>query len=196
MSVLESRILDAAKVCLDRWGMDKVTIDDIASESGVSRATLYRLFPGGREVLFEALRVRELEEFFTALRAEVDGAEDLEELLVGMAVAATRALRADEHLAVMLATEPGQIASQLTVEGLPRIISMATAALVPQVREFLEVDRAALALDLLARIVISYFLAPSGLVDLGEPHSARAFLRPFIAVLATDEPVAGGAATI
>lgn len=196
MSVLESRILDAAKVCLDRWGMDKVTIDDIASESGVSRATLYRLFPGGREVLFEALRVRELEEFFTELRAEVEGAADLEDLLVGIAVAATQALRADEQLAVMLATEPGQIASELTVEGLPRIISMATAALLPQVAEYLDTDRAALALDLLARIVISYFLAPSGRIDLGDPGSARDFLGPFISVLASGGAVPGGAALI
>lgn len=196
MSVLESRILDAAKVCLDRWGMDKVTIDDIASESGVSRATLYRLFPGGREVLFEALRVRELEEFFTELRAEVEWAADLEDLLVGIAVAATQALRADEQLAVMLATEPGQIASELTVEGLPRIISMATAALLPQVAEYLDTDRAALALDLLARIVISYFLAPSGRIDLGDPGSARDFLGPFISVLASGGAVPGGAALI
>ena len=55
--------------CCERWGLDKVTIDDIAHDSGVSRATLYRLFPGGKDVLFEALRVRELEEFFAVLAA-------------------------------------------------------------------------------------------------------------------------------
>ena len=63
----EGRVLDAAKRCCERWGIAKVTIDDIAAEAGVSRATLYRLFPGGKDVLFEALRVRELEEFFTEL---------------------------------------------------------------------------------------------------------------------------------
>jgi AcrR family transcriptional regulator len=57
------RVLDAAKRCCERWGVAKVTVDDIAAESGVSRATLYRLFPGGRDVLYEALRVRETEEF-------------------------------------------------------------------------------------------------------------------------------------
>jgi AcrR family transcriptional regulator len=44
---VEERVLDAAKVCIERWGMAKITIDDIANEAGVSRATLYRLFPGG-----------------------------------------------------------------------------------------------------------------------------------------------------
>ena len=101
-------MLDATKACCERLGFAKVTIDDIAAEAGVSRATIYRLFPGGKDVLFEALRVRELEEFFDVLRAEVAGADTLEELLVRTVVAATRELRADDHLALMLAAEPGE----------------------------------------------------------------------------------------
>ena len=52
----EQRVLDAAKSCCERWGLAKVTIEDIANEAGVSRATLYRMFPGGKDVLYEALR--------------------------------------------------------------------------------------------------------------------------------------------
>ena len=52
----------------------KVTIDDIATEAGVSRATLYRLFPGGRDVLYDALRVRETEEFMAGLTERIQGA--------------------------------------------------------------------------------------------------------------------------
>ena len=74
-------VLDAAKRCVERWGMAKVTIDDIAADAGVSRATLYRLFPGGKDVLYDAMRVRELEEFFTRLTGLVDGVDDLDELL-------------------------------------------------------------------------------------------------------------------
>ena len=66
---VELRVLHAAKACTERWGLDRLTIDDIAHASGVSRATIYRLFPGGKDVLFEALRVRELEEFFAELAA-------------------------------------------------------------------------------------------------------------------------------
>ena len=65
--------MEATSRCTDRWGLDKVTIDDIARESGVSRATLYRIFPGGRDTLFEACRVYELDEFFTRLLAGVQG---------------------------------------------------------------------------------------------------------------------------
>ena len=43
------RIIDATLVCLARHGTVKTTVDDIARESGVSRATVYRAFPGGRD---------------------------------------------------------------------------------------------------------------------------------------------------
>src|SRR4051812_10778948 len=102
MSSVETRVLDAAKACCERWGYEKVTIDDIAAAAGISRATIYRMFPGGKDVLFEALRVRELEEFFARLRRRVEAARDLEDLLVRAVVAATDELRADEHLALAL----------------------------------------------------------------------------------------------
>jgi AcrR family transcriptional regulator len=41
-------ILDAAKSCCERWGLAKVTIEDIANEAGVSRATLYPYFPAAK----------------------------------------------------------------------------------------------------------------------------------------------------
>jgi AcrR family transcriptional regulator len=178
------RVLDAAKRGCERWGFDRVTIDDIAADAGISRATLYRMFPGGKDVLFEALRVRELEEFFTILRDRVEGAETVEDLLVRAVVAATEELRVDEHLAVMLATEPGKTLGDLTVEGVPRIIRFATAFLVPLAEPYLGRRRARTVIDVLARLTISYFLAPSDDVDLSDEASARAFLHPVIAVLA------------
>lgn len=186
LSQTEARILDAAKACCERWGFAKVTIDDIASESGVSRATLYRLFPGGKDVLFEALRVRELDEFFDVLAGHVQATDNLEDLLVSTVVAATRELRADQHLAIMLASEPGETLSQLTVAGLPRIIRMATLTLTPAVARYIPQHTAQRLIDVLARLTISYFLAPSSEVDLGDEESARAFLRPVIAVLAPE----------
>lgn len=190
MSALEDRILDATKRCCERWGIAKVTIDDVAAAAGVSRATLYRLFPGGKDVLFEALRVRELNDFFAILQAEVDGLNGLEDIVVRAVVVATRELRADDHLALMLASAPGETLSQLTVDGMPRIIRMATVTLTPMVRPFLPEVAARRLIDILARLTISYFLAPSDdlALDLGDEQSARAFLRPVIHVLTTSDP--------
>lgn len=177
---VELRVLDAAKTCCERWGFDKVTVDDIAGEAGVSRATLYRLFPGGKDVLFEALRVRELEDFFSRLAAKVEGAADLQDLLVRTVVAATHELRDDQHLALMLASAPGDTLGQLTVEGLPRIMRVATVFLAPFVDPYLPRRESARLVELLSRLVISYFLAPSDHVDLGDAESATQFVSTFI----------------
>jgi AcrR family transcriptional regulator len=176
----ENAVLDAAKRCCEKWGLSKVTIDDIAAEAGVSRATLYRLFPGGKDVLFDALRVRDTEEFLTRLRAHVALADGFEDLLVRCVVQATVELRADDHLALMLASEPGATANELTVAGLPRIIRIASLFLVPLVERHLPRRDASRLVELLARLVISYFLAPSDHVDLGDPASAKRFIRAFI----------------
>ncbi|MEZ5218664.1 MAG: helix-turn-helix domain-containing protein [Ilumatobacteraceae bacterium] len=101
-------MLEATKRGLERWGFDRVTIDDIAAEAKVSRATLYRLFPGGKDVLFEALRVCELEEFFTELRQHLASADNLEDLLTVAVVESLAASVADEHLAAMLAGPLGR----------------------------------------------------------------------------------------
>ncbi len=164
----DDEILEALKRCCERWGIRKVSIDDVAVEAGVSRATLYRMFPGGREVMFEAMRVHELEQFFDRLRDEIAATDSLEDLLVTTVVAATRELRSDEHLATMLASEPGEVIGNLTVESLPRIIRMATAFLAPLAEPYLSRQQARATVDLLTRLTLSYFLAPSDIVDLGE----------------------------
>ncbi len=184
LSAIEQRVLDAALECSARWGFARVTIDDIARSSGVSRASIYRFFPGGKEVLFESLRVRELEAFFTELRTEVAASESLEDLMVRSVVTATRCLRNDAHLASMLASEPGEALGQLTVDGLPRIIRMASMTLIPLARPFMAPHDASRVIDLLARLTISYFLAPSEDVDLTDEADARRFLAPVLAVAA------------
>jgi AcrR family transcriptional regulator len=180
MTAVEIRILDATKVCCERWGIAKVSFDDIAAEARVSRATLYRLFPGGKDTLFDALRVRELEDFFARLKAGVDGCVDLEDIVVRTVVVATQELRDDKHLAIMLMSEPGDTLAHLTVQGLPRIIRMASLFLEPLVRPYLSPAQSALLVDLLARLVISYFLAPSEHVEFGEDEPARHFMRTHI----------------
>ena len=176
----EIAVMEATSRCCERWGVEKVTIDDIARESGVSRATLYRIFPGGRDTLFEACRVYELDEFFQRLLAGIGRTDGLHELLARTIAVATRELRADEHIAVMLATEPGAVLSELTVDGVPRIIRVATAYLVPLLDPYVPRAEGRVLIDIAARLVISYFLAPSDYLDLADEDQARNFIAPFL----------------
>jgi AcrR family transcriptional regulator len=176
----EQRVLDAAKLCCERWGMDRITVDDIAAEARISRATLYRLFPGGKDVLFEALRARETRTFFDDLDAHVAAADDLEELIVSILVEATAGLRADEHLQVMLASQPGEVLHHMNVEDLPSIIDVATAFLTPRVAPFIGVDQSAELAEWLTRVVLSFFFSPSHRYDLADPSAARVFTRRYV----------------
>jgi AcrR family transcriptional regulator len=177
---LRDRVLDAVKTCCDRWGIAKVTIDDIAAEAHVSRATIYRMFPGGRDVLLDALRIRETEEFMAALTATLVDAEGFEDLAVRIVVHATRMLQDDEHLKLMLASEPGEVASQLTVEGLPRIFRAATLFFTPVFAPYIGREQSARLAEWLARVVISYFLSPSRYVNLADVAGATEFVRTFV----------------
>ena len=175
----EKRVLDAAIGCVERFGFSKVTIDDITTASGVSRATIYRLFPGGREVLFEAMRLRELESFFSRLQSAASGSSNIEELLVRCIVFSSRELQNDQHLAAMLASERGEALANLTVDGVPRIINVASQFFVPLAEEFVSPNTAVQIVDVLVRLVISYFLAPSTQVDFTNEDSVHSFIKSF-----------------
>jgi AcrR family transcriptional regulator len=177
---LSDAILDATKKAIERWGVERLTINDVCDVANISRATLYRAFPGGKEVLLEALRVREAETFFTTLRAHAEGETTLEDTIVRCMVVATTELRSDQHLALMLAAEPNEVLSQLTVQGVPRIVRVATTYLTPLLEPYLSRKEAADLVEVLARMVISYFLAPSTHYDFTKESNARAFVRTHV----------------
>jgi len=179
---LNDAILDATKVAIERWGVERLTINDVCDAAKISRATLYRAFPGGKEVLLEALRVREAEMFFTTLRAHAEGESTLEDTIVRCMVVATTELRNDQNIALMLAAEPNEVLSQFTVQGVPRIVRVATTFLTPLLEPYLSRKEAADLVEVLARMVISYFLAPSSQYDFTKEQHARAFVRAHIII--------------
>ena len=179
-TVVETRVLDATKLAIEKWGVSRFTIADVCVLADVSRATLYRMFPGGKEVLLEVLHVRSLDEFFTTLLDRADGAKSLEDLLVRCIVSATTQLRNDQHLAMMLATEPGTTLMQFTIDGLSRIVRVAASYLAPHVSNFLPKREADALVEVLARLVISYFLTPSDHFDFTDSASAAKFLNTHI----------------
>ena len=78
---LRDRLLAATYRCVARFGLGKTTIEDVVKESGLSRATIYRQFPGGRDELLLETVGWELANYFNALADHVRDAPDLEQLL-------------------------------------------------------------------------------------------------------------------
>jgi AcrR family transcriptional regulator len=95
------QILDAGSAWLTRFGNEKTTIQDVAQASGISRATIYRYFPG-RAQLLQAITDYDQASQLQEVRIRAAAAASLEEALAIAAevlwVAALR-FRTSEHLA-------------------------------------------------------------------------------------------------
>src|SRR5437588_8138854 len=100
--VAERRVVDATLRCIARFGVSKTTLDDVATQAGCSRATVYRLFPGGKDRLLEAVIVHETARFAAGVTDAVAGADDLEDLLVAGVGFAARHLKQHDALQFLL----------------------------------------------------------------------------------------------
>lgn len=174
----ERRVVDATLACIARFGISKTTLDDIARESGVSRATIYRAFPGGRDTLFDAVLTAEVERFFAVLGAELDRTETLEDLCVAGLGGTMRFVSGHAALCSIVSLEPVLLVPQLVFHRLDAVLGSAIAFAVPRLERHLP-DRAeaAAAAEHLVRIVLSYTLHPSPHVDPHDDASVRRLVR-------------------
>jgi len=100
-----NRLVDAAEACFTRFGVAKTTLEDIATEAGVSRATVYRYFEGGRDEIILGVVLREGKAFLEALGRRVQREETLGSAIVEGVLYTVSAVRKNEHLALLFAPE-------------------------------------------------------------------------------------------
>src|SRR5207245_9930779 len=113
---VRERILEAAYECVARYGLGKTTVEDVTRAARLSRATVYRYFPGGRDQLMREVIAWETGRFFGRLAEAVAGAPDFARLLEEALVFAHRAVEEHAVLQKVLQTEPERLLPQLTVE--------------------------------------------------------------------------------
>lgn len=173
-------VLGAALACLSRWGVTKTTLDDIAREAGVSRATAYRLFPGGKDTVLDAVVHGELARFSAELGRRLDAIDDLESLLVAGITYASQTLAGHDALQYLLAHEPEQVLPHVSFGRFDQVLAAAAALAAPHLARFLDDEVALRTGEWVTRLVLSYALSPSPSYDLAEERSARAFVRAFV----------------
>jgi AcrR family transcriptional regulator len=177
----DDRIVSAALACFSRWGVAKTTLDDIAREAGCSRATIYRLFPGGKDVVVLAVAGRERATFFEGLRAELDPVrDDLEALLVAGVVYAARSLRDHGALQFLIAHEPEVVLPLIAFDRLDVVLDHAAAFCMPYLEPHVGQEWAGRAGEWITRMVLSYSLVPADGFDLASEADARRFIRSFV----------------
>ena len=174
------RIIDGTLTCLARYGTTKTRVDDIARQSGVSRATVYRVFPGGREEILSAVVDTEMARLFSALGVRLGKADDLTEALVGGIVEASSRIRNHEALAYLVANEPEMILGHLAFDESNRLLTAASRFAAPFLARWMTQAEAERVAEWATRIVLSYAIAPSPGTDLTDPADTERLVTTFV----------------
>ena len=154
-----AKVVEGALRAIARFGLTKLTVDDVASEAGISRATLYRYFPG-RGAVLAAVVQSETERLQRGLDEALADVTSLPEALAAVAGFGARTFVGHEALQHLLATEPGTVLPHLCFAGADTLLCVAADRIAPHLCRFMGPLEARRTGELLARIVLSYALAP------------------------------------
>jgi AcrR family transcriptional regulator len=176
-----TKVLAGAYECIAAAGTTRPTIDQIARASGVSRASIYRWFPGGRDEVIQAAVGWEVDNFFVRLGAKLGEQPDFPSYLEAALPVARHDLLGHAVLHRMLAVEPVEVSTLLAFEQ-EHMVELVGIAF----RARLEHDQAAgllragvdlaAAADYVARLALS-LLAEPGRHDLDDPAEVRRLVR-------------------
>lgn len=177
-----SHLIDATLRCIARWGVAKTGLDDVAREAGVSRATVYRAFPGGKDALLNTVLQVEVHRFLDRVRAEVEAAAALEEALVVAILEAGRTIAGHDALQYLLEHEPELVLPRFAFRQLDELLTVVRAVGAPLLARFLGNDVAAgeRVAEWVARITLSYTLSPAAGYSTADEAAVRTLVKTFV----------------
>ncbi len=178
---VRDRIMAAAVRCAERSGVRRFSLEDVATEAEVSRTTIYRQFPGGRDQLVQEAATWEVARFWRRVGRAVAQEATLEDRLVtGIMVGADMIARSRimsnlgeaelEELAVALRPSDPLVHGVIR-DSLRRMLASEQDA--GRVGVGVDLDRAA---DYLTRMTLSVLSSPAG-VDLGDRDATTELVR-------------------
>ena len=170
------RLHEATLLCAGRAAF-RFTVEDVAREAGVSRATVYRAFPGGKDQLIADSVTWEVGRFFARLQAAVQAASGLEEQLVTALVVGHRLLEEHEVLHTLLRDDPEALAA--TMEAPMRQVRLGLEQYLDALLAHEPLDPGvdpAEAAEYLARMYLGH-LGFQGSVDLDDVAAVRRLVR-------------------
>lgn len=167
----------ATLACVERWGLGKTSLEDVAREAGLSRATVYRTFPGGRDQVVSETITWEVGRFWARLADEVAPIPGIEGKLARGLTFGNRAIHEHRLLQQILRTEPELLLAELDASS-PLVFAVlrdALAAMLAEERLRPGVDEREAA-DYLARMFLSVLGSP-GSWDLGDAVAVDELVR-------------------
>jgi AcrR family transcriptional regulator len=179
LTAARARLIDAAEACFDRYGVLKTTVEDVATEAHVSRATVYRYF-SGRDDLILAVLLREAGRFLSRLEEKTRAQQNLADALVEGVLFTVESVRSDPHLALLFTPEAAGLTSRIA--GASEALFGTTAEFLrplltgnEQLRPGVNVEEAS---EWLLRVILSLLTAP-GPVE-RSPAAQRRYLHTFL----------------
>ena len=173
-------IVDAALACVAARGLKATTVDDVARAAGMSRATLYRTLPGGRDDVIRAMAETELARFFSALAVAMGGAEDLEAALVAGITTTARWVQDSAAIQMMLEIEPDELLKNLSFGEMDQALAVAAGFSAPFYGRWLEHEQSLRAAEWATRIVLSYLLDEDDMIDLTDEADVHGLVARFV----------------
>lgn len=174
------RVAAAARDGIARDGVRAVTVERVAAEAGVGRASIYRWFPGGREEVLLAAGLAELDRFLDEVEPRLAAAPTLDDALAHGLATTVRFLRTSPVLASVMAHEPELVLPHLAFDRMDTAFDVAAGVAVRHLTRFLDERDARRAAELVARLALSHALNPSADLDAGDPDAARRLVSRFI----------------
>jgi AcrR family transcriptional regulator len=95
------RIVEAATACIDRVGLAKTSLSDVAVEAGVTRQTVYRYFPSLADIL-RAVGLAGVEEFAGRVERHLASFHSAAEVAVESVVFSIRTVPGEPYLGLLL----------------------------------------------------------------------------------------------
>lgn len=162
------QVLDGALRCVARWGLAKTTLEDVGKESDISRATVYRLFPGGKTALFSELSQREVLATVAGAVAIANGTETLQEAVVSVLVHLATDIRDDPVMQYLAVHERDLILPYFSFDRLSVTLNLASSLCGPALERFVDERTAREIVEWGTRLLFSYLIHPHGF-DLCDP---------------------------
>lgn len=172
-----TRAVAATLACVARTGLAKLTVDDVAREAGVSRATLYRTFPS-KQALIAAAADAEAERIGAAMERAVASATTLDDVVAAIIVTGWRELRSHDALAFVAAHEPQLLYPHLEFAGGDALYGRLGRALASLFVGW--VDDPGRAAEWVTRVGLSLLWSPVPLVDPTDDAAVRRFVSTFV----------------
>lgn len=179
-----ARILEASALCVRRWGIRRLSMNDVARQAGVSRRTVYMYFPD-RDALVEAVLEAMAAALVQAIAPDVRRRATLAEQVAEAAVRIHALLPAEAELG--LGRRPGEsVSAAMILVRCPRVVRAWLAFWRPlveaardrgEIRADIDVDTAA---EWIMRMHVSLVTFPAQTFDAEDPEQVRRYVQAFV----------------